>query len=928
MKSVGYFALAGAITWCAPAMAGEEILYGAPPAWVKSADIDAAMATPGPLVLLDRQVRMEDGDVRAFTDIAFRVESPEALTALGTLKLGWLPDKGDLLVHRLEILRGDEVIDLLAQGARYDVLRRERQLEQRSLDGSLTATIAVPGLKVGDVLRYSQTISKRDQALGGEVQELDGLLALPTTAGLARMIISWREGDEMHWKASGGFALPEPEVRDGYTTLTVTMPLPKPAEMPEDAPARFKVPPLLQVGSFATWSDLSRTMGPHFATEGKVTPGGAIAAEVARIKREARDPLPRAALALQLVQDQVSYLMDGMNGGNYLPQSPEQTWQLRYGDCKAKSLLLVAILREMGIEAEVVLVRSSQGDVVAEMLPLPVAFDHAIVRAVIGGEDYWLDGTSAGTRLDTIDEVPDFAYALPIRSGGADLMPLRQRLPKTLDRTLRVTYDYRAGVDMPAVVEAEVEARGVMGAAIRAKATETDAKKRLDYASEYLGDLLGDTFLYNADITYDERSGIARIKGTGVLYSPWQFERERGSLALDLPSTGLEFNPDRARAEWRSIPVAVGGPLGLREEVTVLLPEDGTSYELTGRANVDDEVAGIRVSRTAELSANRLRIADQWVRIPGEIAVSAVAGEKVKAARLRSGDPVLRTAAGVAQYWAHPVEQNSERLARLEQAYAALIAVDPEEAWRWSLRGSIRQFYPDDEGALADYDKAIEIEPTAERFADRATLLQEMGRLPQAVEDATLAYELDPTIGNATLVANIRAELGQFDTALAALDELDLSGDDRIALIKAKASLLGELHRVDEGWELLEQALAERPDDPDLLDSQCWYMGNWSYALDQALETCNRAVRTSQYAASPLDSRALVQYRLRQSDAALDDLKAALASEPGYGSSLYLRGVIRLEQGDNAGSEDIARALRVWGGVGRLFSRFGITPAS
>jgi transglutaminase-like putative cysteine protease/tetratricopeptide (TPR) repeat protein len=909
-----------------PALAGEEVLYGAAPAWVLPAELDTAAAPDTPLLLGDKQVRLGDGTVVVYSDIAYRVDSPGALTELGTLKMGWMPDKGDLTVHRLEIVRGKETIDLLAQGVRYEVLRRERMLEQRSLDGSLTATLAVPGLKIGDVLRFSQSISTRDQALGGEVQHVDGLLAEPFPVGFARAIYSWPEGDEVRWKAGPDVTLPDPETRDGYKVLTIALPLPERPEVPSDAPARFTMPQLIQVGSFASWPELSRTMAAHYATEGTIAPNGAIAAEIARIERRTRDPLERAALALQLVQDQVSYLLHGMNGGNYIPQAAELTWERRYGDCKAKSLLLLAMLREMGIEAEAVVVRSSQGDMVAEMLPLPAAFDHVVVRAVIGGTDYWLDGTSAGTRLDTIDEVPDRRYGLPLRLAGADLLTVGQRKPDTLDRTVRVTYDYRAGIDMPAIYEADVEVRGVMGADLRAIASETDRQKLLDAAAEYLNPLVGEGFVYDARVAYDEVAGVARVRASGLLYSPWEFERDRGKLALALASTGLEFAPDRARAAWRSIPYNLEGPLSLRDEVTMLLPEDAGTFELTGRGTVEEEVAGISISRTATLDGNRLVVTDQTIRVPGEIAPSAIAGEKAKAARLRSGDPVLRASGGFRRYWQHP--DNDARLAELEKAYAALIAIAPDEAWRWSLRGSIREYYPDVEGALADYTKAIELEPTGDRYAERAALLRNMGRVEEAIEDAAVAYELDPTLNNATQLANLRGERGEFGEALAVLDDIDLSGDDRIEVLKTRASLLGEAGRLEEGWTILEEALAERPGDADLLDSQCWYMGNWSYALDRALETCNLAVRQSDYGASPLDSRALVQYRLRKSDAALDDLKAALASDPGYGTSLYLRGVIRLEQGDSGGSDDITQALRVWGGVGRLFERFGIKPTS
>lgn len=106
------------------------------------------------------------------------------------------------------------------------------------------------------------------------------------------------------------------------------------------------------------------------------------------------------------MQDKISYLANGMAGGNYLPQSPQETWDYRYGDCKAKTYLLLAMLRDLGIDGEAALVRSNGGDAVAELLPMASSFDHVIVRARIAGRNYWLDGTSAGTRLANVDEVP------------------------------------------------------------------------------------------------------------------------------------------------------------------------------------------------------------------------------------------------------------------------------------------------------------------------------------------------------------------------------------------------------------------------------------------------------------------------------------------------------------------------------------------
>ena len=247
------------------------MLYeAAAPQWAKPVDLAAALATGETLVLLDSQTRLEDGTEYSFSDVAYRIENPEALTQLGTLKLSWLPDKGDLVVHRLQIIRGDQTIDLLVQGTRYEVLRRERELEKRSLDGQLTATLSVPGLKVGDVLRFTQTISNRDQALNGEVQSSEGLRAAPAKAGFARVVVSWPQDEDMRWKAHRIATPVEPVLEGGYRTTTVDLPVAKPEDMPEDAPARFTINPFLQVASFAEEPDGELLMTGFKGREGQI----------------------------------------------------------------------------------------------------------------------------------------------------------------------------------------------------------------------------------------------------------------------------------------------------------------------------------------------------------------------------------------------------------------------------------------------------------------------------------------------------------------------------------------------------------------------------------------------------------------------------------------------------------------------------------
>src|SRR5690348_7389933 len=136
------------------------------------------------------------------------------------------------------------------------------------------------------------------------------------------------------WTCAGG---PMPRIRwsrparpGGYREISLIMPLPKQPDLPADAPVRFQRPPIFEATNFTGWGAVVTRMAPLFRAEGTIAPGSPLAAEVAKIAAATSDPRLRAAMALQLVQDKVRYLFRGMDDGNYVPQTPAQTWEVRY----------------------------------------------------------------------------------------------------------------------------------------------------------------------------------------------------------------------------------------------------------------------------------------------------------------------------------------------------------------------------------------------------------------------------------------------------------------------------------------------------------------------------------------------------------------------------------------------------------------------
>lgn len=927
-----------------PALAGPVPLYQAPPGWVAPAPEPrvAQGQTGAPaIVLRDQQVRVEKGQVWSYVDTAVRADTPEALTRLGTLTAVWLPDKGDFIVHRAVIERRGQTIDLLARG-RFSVLQRETRLERRVLDGALTATLPVAGLEVGDVLRFAYSVTQADAALGGKAQVLMLPPVAPAAIGTGRLRVTWPQGEKVGWRltpdpvidpARPGAAQPAPvPVHDGHgdMVLTLPLPLPKRAPLPADAPARFRHPPLLQVGTFADWADVSRTLAPLFATEGAIAPDSPVARTTDAIMAATPDPRARAARALERVQSDVSYLLLGMNGGNYVPQPVAETWEKRFGDCKAKTLLLLAMLRRMGITAEPVLAASSGGDALPTVLPMAAAFDHVLVHAVIGGRDLWLDGTALGSRIADLDDVPAFDWVLPLRRNGAGLIRPVWRAPQRPDSHFTIRMDESAGIDLPALVDVTVMLKGPAGASLAQAGAEATRERRDDLTRGAVRALFPDFNLIDSAISADPVSGLTTVHTHGMVGAPWRFDRAGARELLDFARGQTVFDPDRARPAWATLPVAMGQPESLAYDLEVRLPDGGAGYRIEGDSDFSGLIAGEPIERHVRIDGDRVTMQFRHdTPAGGEVAPGDVAAAKLAAVRYAARAPALRAPRDAPRYWQEG-DAARARYAALDAAYAAIIAARPDEAALHANRARFRRATFDRAGAYADYARALALEPTVALLGERAAMLEEDGRYAQALDDMRAAQAIDP--GNHVVAArraHLLLKLGRKAEALAVRqDELDNAGPGpaHADVVIAMAEVQSDAGQTREALATLDDAAREKPGNPDILNLQCWLKGTRQVMLDSALKDCTRAIELSESTAGALDSRAMVWYRLGRDDEALADLDAALDAQPGLASSLFMRAVIAARQGRlDAARTDLAAARRLAPAIERQFGDYGIT---
>ena len=819
-----------------PALAADKLLMGAPAAWVKPLEVTAPpigdSGAPIRILLQDRQLNFSPEGDSEFVDQVVQVRTPQGLAALGSVTLAWNPDTDTITVHRVRIIRAGQPIDILARQT-FTVIRREANLERAMVDGVLTATLQTEGLQVGDLVEIAYTTTHLDPVLKGRSERET---ALPfAKADRMRIRASWDAARPLQWRAGRGLDAPKVTRNAGRVELLVDLRDTDVPKFPSNAPPRYLPLRELSFSQFNSWSEVSSLMAPYFERASTLGPNSPLKAEVARIRATSIDPKVQAAAALSLVEDKVRYLALVLNLGGYIPAEADQTWERRYGDCKAKTALLMALLRELGIEAEAALVHSTRGDGLDTRLPAMSAFDHVIVRTVIGGQVYWLDGTRTGDRSLAAIRVPPFRWALPIRNAGASLVPLDPAPLTEPDTLIQLKIDATAGLAVPAPTKGEMTVGPAMGGMMAAGLANLSAPDR-DKMMRAMW--VGFPWIEVKTVTStQDPDGATRFTMDGVSKLPFERQPLGQALRIRAAELGADRLPERdADAPSQDAPFLVSGFPGYEAfKLTITLPRGGEGFAFEG-PDVDTRIAGRALSRKSNVEKGVATLEVTKRSLVREVSAAEVKAAKDAAAEMAKVRVLLRAPAN----W-RPTDQD----------LAALAANTPKTADAYIERGSVFLNTARNDLALADFNKAVELDPrSAFAFANRALGNFYGGKLAKARADIAKALELDPRNHVALHgVGMIAMREGRHAEAAAAFGRAaDLRAGNTFAL----AAQAGAYIAMDETDKALAVAAELERLVPDRLETQLirFEIYNASGQRDRALGELDRAL-----AKTPNDAR-------------------------------------------------------------------------
>jgi hypothetical protein len=322
-----------------------------------------------------------------------------------------------------------------AKPERLRVLQREEGLESLVLHGRLTVVVLLEDVRAGDVLDLRFTVHTQHRIFPTHFTRL---IPIPECVLCDfHLRVCFPTGQAMRWKSNDPKLTPTVSEQPPETEWSWHLSKLPGSEPEPNVPGWHFQYRWIELTDFASWAEVASGLAAAWQED---LQNPEVLRLVESIAAEASTPAGRAERALTFLQDEIRYLSVNTEFGGQVPTSPGVIIKRGFGDCKDKAFAAAHLLRLLGIPARPVLVNSDLRQAVEAYLPMPGAFNHAIVEYEIDGRRRWVDVTlplQGGSLLSR--PTAQFQLGLPLGPGVEDL----EEIPsdESSDRTeLRETF--------------------------------------------------------------------------------------------------------------------------------------------------------------------------------------------------------------------------------------------------------------------------------------------------------------------------------------------------------------------------------------------------------------------------------------------------------------------------------------------------------
>ncbi len=436
----------------------------------RSPETDAEKAL-GAIYLTDRtavELTASGRSIR-YRQQVIRVSKARLKNALRVHRVHYSPSREDVEILTAERIRPDGQI-LKAAAIRDDGPRGKvagMYIDQRY------KVILFQEVEPGDTLHIAYRMESRGENMFGgffgDVQAVQGVLPkrdvrYSVTAPASRPLYS------------ATIRLPDPKRETLGDTHRLGWHLPEVEALDFEplSPPYPQIGQLLSVSTYDRWDSLGAWYSRLYADQLQLDEDARQAGR--QVVDGIDDPAEKVRRLYEYVVKNTRYVGIELGIHGWKPFKAAEVHRRRYGDCKDKSTLLSALLRDNGVDATITLVRTSDRGHMPEDHATMWAFNHAITY--VPQLDWYLDPTAEFNGSRELPHQDQGAMALVVHPDGQTQLTT---LPLSSPRDNLNASDYQARIDRDGrlVMEGQEWFYGARAAELRRELEEQDDRTRL-----------------------------------------------------------------------------------------------------------------------------------------------------------------------------------------------------------------------------------------------------------------------------------------------------------------------------------------------------------------------------------------------------------------------------------------------------------------